>query len=165
MIKTIMTSLRIHGDILACIARSIYGNKVQAVIGILSAHSPNEEYIDDVELWSKSHLALAIVAQSQTLPLDASWGLTEMGHGTRGELFNFDGLVGDFIGDNEMLMDNEASRRHLAGNKKLSYGMLKGNNVPCNQRGSSYYNCQKGGKANPYRRGCNQITRCARNTN
>ncbi|KAK6932587.1 Rapid ALkalinization Factor [Dillenia turbinata] len=110
-------------------------------------------------------LALAIAAQSQSTPFDASWGLTEVGHGGRGDLFNFDGLVGDFIGDNEMLMDNEASRRHLAGRRKLSYGMLKGSNVPCNQRGKSYYNCQQGGRANPYRRGCNQITRCARNTN
>ncbi|KAI7737023.1 hypothetical protein M8C21_007523, partial [Ambrosia artemisiifolia] len=34
------------------------------------------------------------------------------------------------------------------------------NNVPCNQRGQSYYNCNGRGQANPYTQGCNVITRC-----
>ncbi|XP_057953942.1 protein RALF-like 22 [Malania oleifera] len=58
------------------------------------------------------------------------------------------------------------SRRTLAqGGRYISYGALRRNNVPCNRRGHSYYNCARSGKANPYRRGCSAITRCARTSN
>ncbi|KAK6919593.1 Rapid ALkalinization Factor [Dillenia turbinata] len=50
------------------------------------------------------------------------------------------------------------SEARLEARKSISYGALKANNVPCNQRGNSYYNCVKSGKANPYRRSCNRIT-------
>ncbi|ESR62600.1 hypothetical protein CICLE_v10018198mg [Citrus x clementina] len=36
--------------------------------------------------------------------------------------------------------------------------------LPCNRRGASYYNCNGGGPANPYRRGCTAITNCQRAT-
>jgi len=73
--------------------------------------------------------------------------------------------VGDLIGDdNEMLMDSESNRRTLAGRKRryISYGALKANNIPCGQKGRSYYDCNARGQANPYRRGCTAITHCAR---
>lgn len=72
------------------------------------------------------------------------------------------GLAG---GMEEMEMETEASRRMLAKaseQKYISYDALKKNDVPCNQRGQSYYNCQAGGKANPYHRACTAITNCAR---
>ncbi|RLM56286.1 hypothetical protein C2845_PM10G18850 [Panicum miliaceum] len=48
----------------------------------------------------------------------------------------------------------------------ISYAALRADQVPCNQRGHSYYcNCGSQEPANPYRRGCSAITRCARNTN
>ena len=74
--------------------------------------------------------------------------------------------VGDLVGeDNEMMMDSESNRRTLAGRKKyISYGALRANQIPCGRRGQSYYDCQKRKQANPYRRGCNRITHCARNT-
>ncbi|KAJ7953784.1 Rapid ALkalinization Factor [Quillaja saponaria] len=73
------------------------------------------------------------------------------------------GSVGNFIGEeNEMLVDSESNRRQLAQGRYISYGALKANQVPCGQRGQSYYNCQKRQKANPYKRGCNKITHCAR---
>ncbi|GJN33387.1 hypothetical protein PR202_gb21984 [Eleusine coracana subsp. coracana] len=42
----------------------------------------------------------------------------------------------------------------------ISYGALRANNVPCDQRGASYYNCRPGAEANPYTRGCSAITQC-----
>ena len=64
----------------------------------------------------------------------------------------------------------EALRRTLAQrqpqNRYISYAALRADQVPCNQRGRSYYsNCGSQKAANPYRRGCSVITRCARNTN
>ncbi|CAO2174996.1 unnamed protein product [Urochloa humidicola] len=63
-----------------------------------------------------------------------------------------------------------AIRRTLAQrqprNRYISYAALRADQVPCNQRGRSYYsNCGAQKAANPYRRGCSVITRCARNTN
>lgn len=62
---------------------------------------------------------------------------------------------------------DEPSRRLLAARRSyVSYGALNGNRSPCPARsGRSYYtpNCQsRSGPVQPYRRGCYQITRCAR---
>lgn len=62
--------------------------------------------------------------------------------------------------EGEFLMDSEINRRILATTKYISYGALQRNSVPCSRRGTSYYNCQQGGQANPYNRGCSAITRC-----
>ncbi|XP_041018786.1 protein RALF-like 33 [Juglans microcarpa x Juglans regia] len=62
--------------------------------------------------------------------------------------------------DDEFAMDTEISRRILATTQYISYGALQRNTVPCSRRGTSYYNCQSGGEANPYNRGCSAITRC-----
>lgn len=64
--------------------------------------------------------------------------------------------------EEEMEFDSEISRRILAQKKYISYGAMRKNSVPCSRRGASYYNCQRGAQANPYRRGCSQITRCRR---
>ncbi|XP_074592428.1 protein RALF-like 1 [Curcuma longa] len=64
--------------------------------------------------------------------------------------------------EEEAAMPTESSRRALAATRYVSYDVLKKDRVPCSQRGQSYYNCQQHGKANPYRRGCTVITRCAR---
>lgn len=62
---------------------------------------------------------------------------------------------------------DEPTRRLLAARRSyISYGALNGNRSPCPARsGRSYYtpNCNsRSGPAQPYRRGCYQITRCAR---
>ncbi|KAL4301985.1 hypothetical protein GQ457_10G013390 [Hibiscus cannabinus] len=57
-------------------------------------------------------------------------------------------------------MDSEISRRILQTTRYISYGALHNNNIPCERRGASYYNCQPGAQANPYDRGCSRITRC-----
>jgi hypothetical protein len=54
----------------------------------------------------------------------------------------------------------ESHRRFLQNRGYISYGALRRNQVPCNRRGASYYNCRPGGQANPYHRGCSRITRC-----
>ncbi|MQM19634.1 hypothetical protein Taro_052641 [Colocasia esculenta] len=76
------------------------------------------------------------------------------------------GLVGDCIDEEEeMMMESEISRRGLRGRGKgryVSYQSLSRGQVPCNRRGQSYYNCQRGRRANPYKRGCSYITRCGR---
>ncbi|KAG9142788.1 hypothetical protein Leryth_005544 [Lithospermum erythrorhizon] len=62
--------------------------------------------------------------------------------------------------DDEFGMDSDINRRILATTNYISYGALQRNNVPCSQRGASYYNCRPGAQANPYNRGCSAITRC-----
>ncbi|PIN18344.1 hypothetical protein CDL12_09004 [Handroanthus impetiginosus] len=75
------------------------------------------------------------------------------------------GLVADALDiDEELMMESESARRQLArGGGYISYGALNRNNVPCNRRGRSYYNCGGHQKANPYTRGCTRASRCARN--
>ncbi|KAK8665583.1 hypothetical protein V6N13_005749 [Hibiscus sabdariffa] len=72
-----------------------------------------------------------------------------------------DGLSGDCKGNMHEIFSDMA-RRSLAGKRYISYKALRQNAVPCNERGRSYYNCGAAGKVNPYSRGCNVITRCAR---
>jgi len=73
-------------------------------------------------------------------------------------------LIGECFEDEEMQMDSEINRCFLAGRTYISYGALRANNVPCSRRGSSYYNCRSTSQANPYKRRCTQVTRCARRT-
>ncbi|KAI7735012.1 hypothetical protein M8C21_016192 [Ambrosia artemisiifolia] len=72
------------------------------------------------------------------------------------------GSIAECMGTGEFDMESESTRRILATTRYISYGALRGNNVPCSQRGASYYNCRSGGQANPYQRGCSAITRCRR---
>ncbi|XP_008794136.2 protein RALF-like 22 [Phoenix dactylifera] len=76
-----------------------------------------------------------------------------------------DGLLGQCSDeDEEMETETGISRRGLAraGVRFISYGALSKNRVPCSRRGRSYYNCSRGNRANPYRRGCSVITQCQR---
>ncbi|KAK4258205.1 hypothetical protein QN277_007678 [Acacia crassicarpa] len=60
------------------------------------------------------------------------------------------------------MMDSESHRRILEMQKKyISYGTLRRDMVPCDTPGASYYSCQAK-PANPYHRGCEVITTCAR---
>ncbi|XP_023530159.1 protein RALF-like 19 [Cucurbita pepo subsp. pepo] len=78
-----------------------------------------------------------------------------------------------FGGDSSEAM-TEDSRRQLfqygfaynaeARKRVLSYYALSKNNIPCGRRGTSYYDCKKRRRINPYRRGCAAITGCARFT-
>ncbi|KAG0498925.1 hypothetical protein HPP92_003616 [Vanilla planifolia] len=69
----------------------------------------------------------------------------------------------DEIDDAEEGEDGGGRRVLVARRRRyLSYDMMKRNQVPCNHRGVSYYNCNHRGRANPYRRGCSYITRCSR---
>lgn len=70
------------------------------------------------------------------------------------------GTVAECMGNDEFEMDSEINRRILATSNYISYDALGKNNVPCSQRGASYYNCKTGAEANPYSRGCSAITRC-----
>ncbi|XP_054822551.1 protein RALF-like 24 [Prosopis cineraria] len=75
------------------------------------------------------------------------------------------GSIGECLsfGDRETkMMDSESNRRILAMQKKyISYGTLRRDMVPCDRPGASYYNCHAK-PANPYHRGCEVITTCAR---
>ncbi|XP_052206684.1 rapid alkalinization factor [Diospyros lotus] len=63
----------------------------------------------------------------------------------------------------ELQVDSESNRRVLVMQKKyISYETLKRDLVPCSRPGASYYNCKPPGQANPYNRGCDAITHCAR---
>ncbi|KAK1418076.1 hypothetical protein QVD17_27215 [Tagetes erecta] len=69
-------------------------------------------------------------------------------------------LVQDTIDpEEEIMIDPSGARRILAGKRYISYNAMAKNNIPCNQRGKSYYDCNRKGQANPYTRGCNVITR------
>ena len=74
------------------------------------------------------------------------------------------GLSGGGIGAGDALRRTLAQRKPT--NRYISYAALRADQVPCNKRGRSYYsNCEAQKAANPYRRGCSAITRCARNMN
>ncbi|XAR66478.1 hypothetical protein NMG60_11012736 [Bertholletia excelsa] len=100
-------------------------------------------------------LSLAMVAES-SVSFDAMHHhLAAMGSGG--------GRVGDLIRDEEeMAMGSEVARRTLNEQRYISYGALKANNVPCDRRGRSYYNCNQRGPVNHYSRGCSLITHCGR---
>ncbi|KAG7620365.1 Rapid ALkalinization Factor [Arabidopsis suecica] len=69
------------------------------------------------------------------------------------------------IGEDEDLMPTEISRRVLMAQKRyIGYETLRRDMVPCQKPGASYYDCRSG-QANSYSRGCDTITRCARDTN
>lgn len=68
--------------------------------------------------------------------------------------------IGECLTETEM--DSETNRRVLAMQKKfISYETLRRDMTPCANPGAPYYNCHSG-VANPYNRGCEVITRCAR---
>ena len=70
-----------------------------------------------------------------------------------------DGEIGECTAE----MDSESNRRVLVMNRGfISYETLKRDLVPCSRPGASYYNCRAAGEANPYHRGCEVITACAR---
>ncbi|KAI3457449.1 hypothetical protein Pfo_014112 [Paulownia fortunei] len=98
--------------------------------------------------------AMAMVAHSSDYSMDIGGVGEPDGHG----------LVADALDMNEeMMMESENARRQLWQGGYVSYGALSRNNVPCNQRGQSYYNCRGHQRANPYHRGCTRASRCARN--
>lgn len=110
-------------------------------------------------------LSLAIVAEP-LLHTDTQWDLTHMSlEGSMSAPETCNEFLGECIEVEDEMIDLEIVRRTLAQRRRyISYGALKKNNVPCNRRGHSYYNCARSGKANPYRRGCSVITHCARIT-
>ncbi|CAN7077179.1 unnamed protein product [Brassica oleracea var. botrytis] len=71
------------------------------------------------------------------------------------------GVVGE---EGEEMMPSGISRRVMMMRKHyISYATLRRDMVPCQRPGASYYACRSG-QANSYSRGCNIITRCARDT-
>merc|ERR1712137_1308680 len=86
-------------------------------------------------------LALVIGTESYSSFDDSTWGMSRS-------------LASNGDGDLPIM---RGRRRYI------SYDALKKNNVPCSQRGRSYYNCNRNTRANPYNRGCTYITHCARN--
>ncbi|XP_024544312.1 rapid alkalinization factor 23-like [Selaginella moellendorffii] len=79
------------------------------------------------------------------------------------------GSVGGGGGIDEFLLDTEIHGRFLASRQTyISYGSLTADRVPCPpMSGNSYYNprCNRGGAANPYKRGCSIIAHCRREPN
>ncbi|KAL2941023.1 Protein RALF-like 33 [Bienertia sinuspersici] len=72
-------------------------------------------------------------------------------------------MAGDELDEFEYMDESETNRRDLRWRFSfISYGVLNRNRVPCSRRGASYYNCRPRARANPYRRGCNVISRCWR---
>ncbi|XP_074558931.1 protein RALF-like 19 [Curcuma longa] len=116
-------------------------------------------------------LLAAAATASVVASVDSGVGLARIGDAAATR--TCDALTGECgeeeEGDDEMDVEGEEdTRRFLYGlarggrPKFISYAALKRNRVPCDRRGNSYYNCQRSGRANPYRRGCTIITHCAR---
>nr|XP_043622919.1 rapid alkalinization factor-like [Erigeron canadensis] len=105
-----------------------------------------------------SAFIMSMLATASTVGRDEfSWMSKQLGGG------GCTGSIAECMGDAaEMEMESESTRRILATTDHISYDALDANNVPCSQRGASYYNCRSGGQANPYQRGCSTITRCQR---
>ncbi|KAM7506066.1 hypothetical protein LguiB_004970 [Lonicera macranthoides] len=73
------------------------------------------------------------------------------------------GPVGSCIDQaEEEMLDSESSRRVLGRTRYISYDAMRANNVPCQIRGGTYYNCQPPNQANVYQRACTAATSCAR---
>ncbi|WOH13288.1 hypothetical protein DCAR_0832797 [Daucus carota subsp. sativus] len=87
---------------------------------------------------------MVISIESPYFPYEVQLGLD--GRGEDGDL-----LMGDMIDPYEELNMESGSlrRRSLAGRSYISHDAPSKNNVPCNRRGHSYYNCQRSGRANP----------------
>ncbi|KAK9691926.1 hypothetical protein RND81_09G229300 [Saponaria officinalis] len=101
-------------------------------------------------------LTLALISTVEAGGLEIGLFGSGSGSGCRG-------TVGEcFGGEDEFEIDSEVHRRILATGGYISYGALNKNRVPCSRRGASYYNCQPGAQANPYSRGCSNISRCRR---
>ncbi|CAN6312802.1 unnamed protein product [Urochloa humidicola] len=60
----------------------------------------------------------------------------------------------------EAYYDADAAANLLPTAQYISYSALMRDTVPCSIPGASYYNCQPGADANPYSRGCSEITQC-----
>ncbi|XP_048567857.1 rapid alkalinization factor-like [Triticum urartu] len=78
--------------------------------------------------------------------------------GTVGECMEYFGVDGE--GEGEVAAMAGKRRVLQDGSGYIGYDALRRDNVPCSQRGASYYNCQPGAEANPYSRGCSAITQC-----
>ncbi|KAJ0806765.1 putative rapid ALkalinization Factor [Helianthus annuus] len=64
--------------------------------------------------------------------------------------------------EDEMIQAETLRRVLLMRKRYISYETLRRDVVPCGTPGSSYYNCKGNGVANPYNRGCEIITYCAK---
>jgi len=81
--------------------------------------------------------------------------------GTVGECMEYFGADAEGEADVAGMATGGSKRRVLQGGSGyIGYDALRRDNVPCSQRGASYYNCQPGAEANPYSRGCSAITQC-----
>ncbi|CAL4939344.1 unnamed protein product [Urochloa decumbens] len=60
----------------------------------------------------------------------------------------------------EAYYDVDTAANLLPTAQYISYSTLMRDTVPCSIPGASYYNCQPGAEANPYSRGCSEITQC-----
>ncbi|EES02710.1 hypothetical protein BDA96_03G122200 [Sorghum bicolor] len=81
--------------------------------------------------------------------------------GTVGECMEYLGADAEGEADVAGMATGGSKRRVLQGGSGyIGYDALRRDNVPCSQRGASYYNCQPGAEANPYSRGCSAITQC-----
>ncbi|ESQ37272.1 hypothetical protein EUTSA_v10002729mg [Eutrema salsugineum] len=102
-------------------------------------------------LFFQTHLSISV-----EIPMSSVNGETEA-------MLDRNGVIGEEEGE-EMMMPSELSRRVMMMRKQyISYGTLRRDMVPCQKPGASYYACRSG-QANSYSRGCNIITRCARDT-
>ena len=120
---------------------------------------------------TKLCLFLLLVFATVSPPL--SFAFHETSDGSSPSPFDDNSQYSFFGGDSSEAM-TEDSRRQLfqygfaynaeARKRVLSYYALRKNNIPCGRRGTSYYDCKKRRRINPYRRGCAAITGCARFT-
>ncbi|XP_019230334.1 PREDICTED: rapid alkalinization factor 23-like [Nicotiana attenuata] len=69
---------------------------------------------------------------------------------------------GHDFGDHAIAISSRGRRILQAEDGYISYAALSADTIPCNVRGASYYDCSSHVEINPYRRGCSEITRCAR---
>ncbi|KAL5221104.1 hypothetical protein ABZP36_025817 [Zizania latifolia] len=101
-------------------------------------------------------LALAgAAAAAGEVPLSWELGVIGAVAGDAGDVFGFS------AGEEAAADSSAVVRRVLQqGQRYVSYDALRADTTPCSLRGASYYNCRPGAEANPYTRGCSEITRC-----
>ncbi|KAI4369259.1 hypothetical protein MLD38_017720 [Melastoma candidum] len=112
------------------------------------------------------HILVAFLVLSLSLsPATAAAPQSANTNGSDGETPDLRRLLLEDV-DTGGEMESETSRRLLMMQpvkRYISYETLRRDMVPCTNPGASYYNCEAGrSRANPYTRGCEVITGCAR---
>ncbi|PWZ34457.1 Protein RALF-like 33 [Zea mays] len=134
-------------------ARLLRAAAVLALLAVSTAALSAPAWAGGVSAGDLAHLGAAVMIRRG--------GRACRGGTTVGECMEYLDVDAEGEADVAGMATGGSKRRVLQGGSGyIGYDALRRDNVPCSQRGASYYNCQPGAEANPYSRGCSAITQC-----